>query len=51
MRCLNARRRPLDDALVVRWEAPVAANRLAEGIEPERPKLLRLLVERLSATG
>ena len=44
------KRRSLDDALVSRWEAPVMANRLVEGIEPERRKLLRLLEERLSAT-
>ncbi len=37
------RARPLDMALAVRWEIPVAAARLADGIEPERPKLLRLL--------
>ncbi len=50
MRCLNARRRVIDSALVSRWEAPVMANRLVEGIEPERRKLLRLLEERLNAT-
>ena len=42
---------PVDEVLVARWEIPVAANRLVENIEPERPKLLRLLKERLSATG
>jgi hypothetical protein len=37
------RLRPIDNALAARWEVPVAANRLADGIEDERPKLLRLL--------
>ncbi|MBI4570957.1 MAG: phosphotransferase, partial [Chloroflexi bacterium] len=36
----------LDAALATRWEAPVAAARLREGIESENPKLLRLLEER-----
>jgi len=35
--------RPLDMALAARWEIPVAAARLADGIEPERPKLTKLL--------
>lgn len=43
--------RSVDEALVARWEVPVSANRLVENIEPERPKLLRLLEERLVATG
>jgi hypothetical protein len=42
------RRRPIDKALVARWELPVATNRLVDGIESERPKLLRLLEERLT---
>ena len=42
--------RSVDEALVARWEVPVAANRLVENIEPERPKLLRLLKERLGRT-
>lgn len=42
------RRYPLDPNLVARWEIPVVANRLADGIEPERPKLLRILEERLA---
>lgn len=37
------RLRPVDRALAARWRIPVAANRLTENIEPERPKLLRLL--------
>ena len=37
------RARPLDAALAARWEVPVMAARLAEGIESENPKLLRLL--------
>lgn len=40
--------RPLDTDLVRRWEVPVAANRLVDNIEAERPKLLRLLEERRS---
>ncbi len=36
-----------DEELVRRWEVPVMANRLNEGIEPERPKLLKLLEARL----
>jgi aminoglycoside phosphotransferase (APT) family kinase protein len=39
--------RPLDAALMRQWEVPVAAHRLSENIEPERPKLLKLLEERL----
>jgi aminoglycoside phosphotransferase (APT) family kinase protein len=39
------RARPLDMALAARWEIPVAAARVAEGIESENPKLLRLLEE------
>lgn len=38
--------RPVDEALAERWLLPVAANRLAEGIEPERAKLLAMLEER-----
>jgi len=37
------RERPLDLALAARWEIPVAAARIAEGIESENPKLIRLL--------
>ena len=44
------KRRPVDPALVERWGPPVIANRLVDGIEPERPKLLRLLEERLAAS-
>jgi hypothetical protein len=35
--------RPIDSDLAARWLLPVAANRLFENIESERPKLLRLL--------
>jgi len=37
------RARPLDMSAVRRWEMPVAAARLAEGIEEEVPRLLALL--------
>ncbi len=37
------RQRPLDMGLVERWEVPVAAARLAEGIAEETAALLRLL--------
>ena len=37
------RARPLDMAAVKRWEIPIAAARLAEGIEEEVPRLLALL--------
>ncbi|MDO8611418.1 MAG: phosphotransferase [Dehalococcoidia bacterium] len=37
------RARPLDMGTVRRWEIPVAAARLAEGIEEEVPRLLALL--------
>jgi aminoglycoside phosphotransferase (APT) family kinase protein len=37
------RLRPVDRALAARWLTVVAANRLVENIEPERPRLLRLL--------
>ena len=33
----------IDMALVERWTVPVAIGRLTEGIEPERPKILKLL--------
>ncbi len=39
--------RSIDEDLVRRWEVPVMANRLYEGIEEERPKLLKLLEERM----
>ena len=41
--------RTLDDALVERWEVPVMANRLEDGIEEEQTKILALLEERLAA--
>jgi len=37
------RARPLDMDAVKRWEMPVAAARLSEGIEEEVPRLLALL--------
>ncbi len=37
------RLRPLDMDLVSRWEIPVAAGRLADGIESEEPALVKLL--------
>jgi aminoglycoside phosphotransferase (APT) family kinase protein len=37
------RSRPLEMAAVARWEVPVAAARLSEGIEEEAPALLRFL--------
>ena len=43
--------RPMDAALVSRWEAPVMANRLVEDIKPERAKLLKILEQRLGASG
>jgi aminoglycoside phosphotransferase (APT) family kinase protein len=35
--------RPIDDQLAKRWEVAVAAGRIAEGIEPEIPKLIAML--------
>lgn len=43
------RHRPIDPALVTHWEVPVAANRLTDNIESERPALLKLLEERMNA--
>jgi len=43
------RTRPLDDALLARWRIPVAADRLAEGIEDETDKLLSMLYEAMRA--
>jgi hypothetical protein len=37
------RRRAVDKVLADRWLVPVMANRVYEGIEPERAKLLGLL--------
>lgn len=37
------RHRAVDEELVRRWQIPVAAHRLTESIESERPALLRLL--------
>ena len=39
--------RAVDEDLVRHWEVPVMAHRLTEYIEEERPKLLKLLKERL----
>jgi aminoglycoside phosphotransferase (APT) family kinase protein len=41
--------RLLDNALLDRWEIPVAAHRLTENIPEERAKLLALLQQRMSA--
>ena len=40
--------RSVDEDLVRRWDVPVMANRLNEGIEEERTKLLALLEERMN---
>jgi aminoglycoside phosphotransferase (APT) family kinase protein len=40
------RHREVDEALVRRWQIPVATHRLTEDIEEERPALLRLLEEK-----
>jgi hypothetical protein len=46
------RQRPLEPAAVRRWDIPVAAARLADGIEEEAPSLLALLEElRAKAPG
>jgi len=45
------RRRPLDMDAVKRWEIPVAAARLSEGIEEEVPRLLALLERARRASG
>lgn len=39
------RQRPLDDELLARWRIPTAAERLTDGIDDEREKLLTLLQE------
>ncbi len=44
-------RRPLDMTEVARWEIPVAAARLADGIEEETPKLMAILEEAYGRTG
>jgi Ser/Thr protein kinase RdoA (MazF antagonist) len=43
------RSRPLDMEAVGRWEVPVVAARLSEGIVEEVPALLRLLEKKLAA--
>ncbi len=40
------RQRPLDMHLLTRWEVPIAAGRLADGIKSEEPALVKLLEER-----
>jgi aminoglycoside phosphotransferase (APT) family kinase protein len=42
------RARPIDDALVGRWEVVRAADRIVEGIESEWPALLALIEQRRS---
>ena len=43
--------RSIDADLLRRWEIPVITDRLADGIEPERPKLLSIMEKRLAANG
>jgi len=43
------RMRPLDDGLLAQWRVPVAADRLAEGIEDETDKLLSMLYNAMRA--
>ena len=45
------RRRTLDMSLLSRWEIPVAAGRLADGIEEEAPSLIALLEEEYGRRG
>jgi Ser/Thr protein kinase RdoA (MazF antagonist) len=45
------RERPLDMGLVSRWEIPIAAGRLADGIEEETSNLISLLEEEYGRTG
>ncbi len=45
------RRRPLDMSLVSRWEIPIAAGRLADGIEEEAAALVGLLEEAYGRAG
>jgi hypothetical protein len=45
------RARPIDAGLVDRWEIVRAADRMMEGIEPERPALLELLERGASERG
>lgn len=49
MKSYRRARRP-DEALMRAWELPVAVARLGEGIEAERPKLLRLVDRLLNDT-
>ncbi len=44
------RRRSLDMAALSRWEVPIAAARVADGIESEMPVLLKFLEEKRRAT-
>jgi aminoglycoside phosphotransferase (APT) family kinase protein len=45
------RQRPLEPAAMRRWDIPVAAARVADGIEEELPKLLAILEEEYGGTG
>ncbi len=45
------RQRPLEMAAVERWDIPVTAGRVADGIEEETPKLLAILEEEYAKTG
>jgi aminoglycoside phosphotransferase (APT) family kinase protein len=43
--------RPLDKEVMARWKIPIAAARLAEGIEEEVPALIRFLEQSRAASG
>ncbi|MEX0749859.1 MAG: aminoglycoside phosphotransferase, partial [Dehalococcoidia bacterium] len=45
------RLRPLDDALLAQWRIPVAAERLHDGIEDERDKLMAILNQAMQSGG
>lgn len=45
------RRRPLDMTDVARWDIPVAAARLGDGIEEETPSLISMLEKAYGRTG
>ena len=45
------RQRAVEPAEVARWEIPVTAARLADGIEEETPRLLAMLEEASGRTG
>jgi hypothetical protein len=45
------RARPLDDATLDAWRIPVAGERLADGIDDEREKLLSMLYAAMNASS